>query len=109
MQRHATEGGPVIIVVGTFNVAPEDRDQFLMEKQAQVIASSAEPGCHTYAFSADPTDPGLVRLIERWEDGAAFAGHLAALRSAAPPAPHAVEVFQRQIDVYDATAMEPLT
>jgi quinol monooxygenase YgiN len=29
--------------------------------------SRKEPGCHTYAFSVDISDPTLVRIIERWE------------------------------------------
>lgn len=29
--------------------------------------SLKEPGCQTYAFSLDISDPGTVRIIERWD------------------------------------------
>jgi len=34
-----------------------------------------EPGCLEYAYAADLADPGLLRVIERWEDQAALDAH----------------------------------
>ena len=34
-----------------------------------------EAGCITYAFSVDVTDPGKLRVIERWESTDALAAH----------------------------------
>jgi quinol monooxygenase YgiN len=34
-----------------------------------------EPGCLTYAFSVDVSDPGTLRIFERWESPAALAAH----------------------------------
>ena len=34
-----------------------------------------EPGCHTYAFSIDVSDPTTMRIIERWESEEALAAH----------------------------------
>ena len=44
--------------------------------------TSAETGCIDYSFAADATDPGRVRLLERWESSADLQAHVAALRSA---------------------------
>lgn len=94
----------MIIVVGTFDLAPEDRDRFLAEKRDQVSASCAEPGNLTYAFSADAEDPGRVRLIERWADRTAFDAHIAGLRAAPRTAgPDPVVILDRAVDVYEAS------
>lgn len=37
--------------------------------------SRKEPGCHTYAFSIDVSDPTLVRITEVWEDMADLQAH----------------------------------
>jgi len=39
-------------------------------------ATRAEPGCITYAFSVDVSDPGMVRIFERWESQEALRSHL---------------------------------
>jgi len=40
-------------------------------------ATRQEPGCLKYAFAVDITDPGMVRVIERWESMDAIKAHLA--------------------------------
>jgi len=40
-------------------------------------ATRREPGCLKYAFSVDVTDPGMVRVTERWESLDAIKTHLA--------------------------------
>ncbi|GAG43898.1 unnamed protein product, partial [marine sediment metagenome] len=39
-------------------------------------ATRAEAGCITYAFSVDVSDPGMVRIFERWESLDALRAHL---------------------------------
>ena len=40
-------------------------------------ATRREQGCLKYAFSVDVTDPGMVRVTERWESLDAIKAHLA--------------------------------
>jgi quinol monooxygenase YgiN len=71
----------MLIVAGVFEVDPEQRAEFIRAKESVMRESRREPGCHAYAFSADPLEPGRVLLYERWEDKASLAAHLARLRA----------------------------
>lgn len=97
----------MIIVAGHFIVDPSQREQFLRSREDVMRASRAEPGCITYAFSADPLDPGRVLLFERWESKAALAGHLAALRQR-PRAQNGVPVLESEIQQYEISATGPV-
>ena len=79
-----------VIVTGTFELAPEDRDAFLAGREAGMRTSRAEDGCVAYVFAADPLEPGRVVLFEEWASEEALAAHAAALqaaRASAPPRP----------------------
>jgi len=76
----------LIIVGGTFEVDPAERDTFLAGRHELMRRSRAEPGCLEYVFSADPIDASRVVLFERWESQEALDAHLAALRAGRPPA-----------------------
>ena len=77
----------MIIVAGTIDVDPGRREEFLAGRQDTIRASRAESGCIEYVFSADSSDPGRVRVFERWESKDALRAHLAGIQSApAPPA-----------------------
>ena len=81
----------MLIVTGTFEVAPEDRAAFLRGREEAMRTSRAEDGCLDYVFAADPIEPGRVILFEQWESEEALAAHIAAMRAAraAAPAPAA--------------------
>jgi quinol monooxygenase YgiN len=76
----------MIIVGGTFEVAPDEREQFLADRLDAMRSSRGEAGCLEYTFCADPLEPGRVVLFERWETQAHLDVHLATLRSGAPAA-----------------------
>jgi quinol monooxygenase YgiN len=40
-----------------------------------VAASNLEPGCISYAFAMDQQTPGLMRIVEVWQDQAALDAH----------------------------------
>lgn len=40
-----------------------------------VAASNLEPGCLSYAFAFDLQTPGLMRIVEVWQDQAALDAH----------------------------------
>ena len=74
------EEEPVIIVGGSFEMDPEQRDAFLAERHERMRTSRGEDGCLEYTFAADPLEPSRVILFERWESQAALDAHLAATR-----------------------------
>jgi len=65
----------VIVVSGTFEVDPAKRDEAVEVGTTMAEASRAEPGCFTYGFWADLTDPARFRVFEEWESAEALAAH----------------------------------
>jgi len=105
----------MIIVAGSFTLAPQDRDAFLRSREAAMRTSRAEPGCIEYVCSADPIDEARVVLFERWEDKASLAAHLATMRAARPPGETrpttpspAVTVLASEIAQYEIAATGPV-
>ncbi|MFZ0170207.1 MAG: putative quinol monooxygenase [Acidimicrobiales bacterium] len=98
----------MIIVGGTFEVEPHERDRFLAEHHDMMRRSRAEAGCLEYTFSADPLDPSRVLLFERWESEEVLDAHLSALR-ARPRSPDAeVSPKTASITLYDVTGERSL-
>ena len=48
-----------------------------------VAASNAEEGCIAYAFTQDVLQPGVIHIVEKWQDEAALAAHFATPHMAA--------------------------
>jgi hypothetical protein len=98
----------VVIVAGSFEIKPEDREEFLVGRLDSMRASRGEPGNLEYTMSADPIDAGRVVLFERWEDQASLDAHLAAIGSAPPPTGRTVAPTSATITVYDIAGERPL-
>jgi quinol monooxygenase YgiN len=66
----------MIAIIGHIDVDPADRDG-LVAATADLQAATCrdEPGCLVYTMSADPTDPGRIRIVELWESEATLADH----------------------------------
>ena len=90
----------VIVVIGTFDMAPADREEFVAQRADQVAVSLAEDGCLDYALSLDAYDPGRVRLIERWTEQAALTAHVEAIRQRGGP-PATIEVVSRNVTILE--------
>lgn len=97
----------MLIVGGSFEVDPGQRDEFLAERHDVMRTSRAESGCLEYTFSADPLDPGRVLLYERWASQQALDDHLARLRDA--PARRAVAPRSASIKIYDVAGERPVS
>lgn len=97
----------MLIVAGTFQVDPASRAAFLAGREEMMARSRAEPGCITYVYSADPLEPGLVHLFERWESADALAAHLAAMSSHPRPT-DGVTVIAREIQQYEIANFGPI-
>jgi quinol monooxygenase YgiN len=96
----------VIIVGGSFDVDPSERDAFVSSRADAMRRSRAEKGCLEYTIAADPIEPGRVVLFERWESQDDLDAHIAGLRTAPPaggPRPTGASVLQ-----YDVTGERPL-
>ena len=97
----------MVIVGGTFEIEPGQRDQFIAGRMEMMRTSRAEAGCLEYTFAADPLNPGRVVLYERWESQAALDVHLAALRGGSSR-PADVGVSSSSIVIYEVSGERPL-
>lgn len=93
----------MIIVGGTFELDPTQRDAFLAGRLAMMRTSRAESGCLEYTFSADPLEPTRVLLYERWESQAALDAHLARQKEGPRPDPD-IRPVSASIVMYDVAA-----
>ena len=77
----------MILVTGHLRLAPEDMERARPHMRAALAATRKEPGCLLYAYGEDVLDPGLLRIVERWQDWSSLeahdtAPHVAAWRAA---------------------------
>jgi len=86
-RRHHTGAEPnpplvhnvaMIVILGTMNVDPSDRDALLEAARPLMAETRKEDGCLQYCFTADLDDPGVVHIVERWESEAYLEPHLKA-------------------------------
>jgi len=66
----------MLLVIGTFRLAPEKVAEAHPVMARMIAASRAEGGCEEYAYARDVIDAGLIHVKELWRDHAALAGHL---------------------------------
>lgn len=66
-----------ILIAGTVNVAPEQRDAALRAGRPHMEATRAQRGCIHYQWGADPLEPGRIYVYEEWESQEALAAHFA--------------------------------
>jgi len=104
----------VIIVAGSMELDPDQRDAFVTSRGDAMRRSRAEPGCLEYTFAPDPLEPGRVILVERWESQEALEAHVAAMRARSDPASgdavsgEVVAPRSSSITVYDVTGERSL-
>jgi quinol monooxygenase YgiN len=67
----------VIIVAGTVEFDPAQRDAALRAASELFAATRAQPGCLDYVWCADPASASRVWVYERWQDTPSLAAHLA--------------------------------
>lgn len=98
----------MLIVGGSFEVEPDQREAFLASRHEIIRTSRSEPGCLEYAFSADPIDPARVLLYERWSSQESLDAHLSAIRAAGPSPSAGITPKAFSITVYDISGERPL-
>jgi quinol monooxygenase YgiN len=65
----------MIIVTGHIRVPPDKMEHLRPHMRAVLEATRREDGCILYAFGEDVLDPGLIRIVERWDNWQALAAH----------------------------------
>src|ERR1700756_4864949 len=98
----------MVIVAGTIELDPDQREAFLAGKIDGMRTSRAEPGCLEYTLSADPTNPGRVMLFERWARQADLDAHLTAARARPASPGTGVTPKAASIFVYEVTGERQL-
>jgi len=99
----------MIVVIGEFRLPANALEQARPLMADVVLASRAEPGCLSYAYAEDVTDPGIVRASETWESREALAAHFRTphmLRWQEQRA--ALGMTGRRVVAYEATSIEDL-
>jgi len=98
----------MVIVGGTFQVDPDQRELFIAGCAAMMRASRGEQGCLEYTFCADPIDPARVVLYERWASQPDLDAHLAALRATPPTIEPDIEAISSSITIYEVSGERQL-
>ena len=83
----------MIVVQVEVIVEPGSASKVVDAVKKMETATRQEAGCLKYAFAVDISDPGMVRVIERWESMDAIKAHMAS--------PHMAQ-FQK-----DVMALQP--
>jgi quinol monooxygenase YgiN len=65
----------MLIVHVVAQISPEALESLRDTARKMVAATTAEPGCITYAFTFDILSPGTMRIVEVWKDQAALDAH----------------------------------
>ena len=66
-----------IIVTGTIDLDPANRDATIEVFTRCMTATRAEDGNEAYVFSADIEDPGRFHVREQWADQPSIDAHMA--------------------------------
>jgi quinol monooxygenase YgiN len=100
----------MILVIGHVKIAPEKIAAVLPTLRATIATTRREAGCILYAFAEDVSEPGVLRIVERWESWETLAAH--------GKAPHMktwseflkanATVLDREVIAYEAGATKTL-
>lgn len=66
----------MIILMGTIDVTPADRDAFLADARVLAQTVRLEPGCLFHSLAPDIAPDGSMVLAQRWQDQAALDRHM---------------------------------
>ena len=99
----------MIIVLGKFEIHPDDFESVKTNAIALMQATVKEDGCMKYAFAADLAEPNCLQLSECWRDDAALSAHfLTAHIQAYRESLKSLRVLSRVVRRYDVTGSRDL-
>ena len=87
----------MIIVAGHLQVAPEHRAAYLSDCREVVGLARTTPGCHDFALSPDPIEPGRINIFERWDS----VEDVEAFRGSDPGGPNTATIIDAHVEQYD--------
>jgi len=67
-----------VVIAGTVDVAPEQRDDAIREAKPLIDEALGEPGCLAYEWTFDAFDAGRIHVFEEWESEQTLIEHLRA-------------------------------
>ncbi len=65
----------MILVTGHIRVPLENLESLRPHIRTLVEATRREDGCLLYAFAEDISEPGMIRIVERWRDWPSLEAH----------------------------------
>ena len=65
----------MILVTGHVRLAPGNVERARPHMRNVLEATRKEFGCILYAYGEDVLDPGLIRIVERWQDWKSLEAH----------------------------------
>ncbi len=66
----------MIMITGTMNVEPDQRDEFLRFVRGLVPAERQKRGCLQFSIYEDVTTPNSFLMLEQWESREALDAHM---------------------------------
>jgi quinol monooxygenase YgiN len=97
----------VTIVIGYYEVDPDNRSNFIAARHDQMRAVRAKEGCQEFAFCADPLNAGRVILVEQWASRESLDRHLESSRSESKPPGMPAPTAPPNIVFYEVAGTEP--
>jgi quinol monooxygenase YgiN len=98
-----------IVVVGQFDIHPEDVAAAGELMRVMMNETIKELGCHHYAYSRDLSTPNRFQLSELWADEGALDAHFSADHTATYRAAMSkLRVQRRTVKRYDVTNAKDL-
>ncbi|MGH0030117.1 MAG: putative quinol monooxygenase [Myxococcota bacterium] len=87
----------MLVIAGTISIDPAKREEAIQAAIEMMEETRKEPGCISYTFSADLSEPGDFRIFEEWESQQALDAHF--------EAPHMAK-FQGQMGGFGVRGMK---
>lgn len=99
----------MILVTGHIRIAPQNVERARPHMRKVLETTRGETGCILYAFGEDVLDPGLIRIVERWQDWPSLAAHDKAVHvDAWRAALKEIGVIDREVTAHEAGASRSL-
>ena len=99
----------LIVIVGQFDIHPEDAAAAAELMRVMMEATIQEPGCRHYAYSRDLSVADRFQLSELWEDDESLAAHFRAEHMATYRAGMGqLRVVKRTVRRYEVTGVQDL-
>ncbi len=98
-----------VAVLGHFRLPPEKLEEARPMMARVIEATRVEPGCTTYSYAEDVSEPGLIRISEMWESREHLATHFQTEHMAVwAEERKSLGLFDRQVSVFTLDGREEL-